>query len=136
MKRKQDWRTRLNAALLDAKAQPFDWGDRDCALFCADCIKAMTGEDIAADLRGTYSTAMGALKAIRSTGADDLVSLAANRMTEIHPARATSGDLMAMRAEETGWALGICLGERVAVMSPTGFATVARSKAEKAFRVG
>ena len=39
---------------------PFGWGSSDCALFCADWCKHLTGHDPAAGIRGTYSSMRGA----------------------------------------------------------------------------
>jgi hypothetical protein len=36
---------------------PFQWGERDCITLVADYVRLRTGQDPAADLRLTYSTA-------------------------------------------------------------------------------
>jgi len=38
------------------RADRFQWGVNDCALWVAGLVHAATGTDIADDLRGTYST--------------------------------------------------------------------------------
>lgn len=62
-----DWRARL-CALIDARrSAPFQWGVRDCCLFGADGVAAMTGDDLAHDLRG-YAGPIGAARALRRAG--------------------------------------------------------------------
>ncbi len=51
----EDWPRRLEAVLAEAEADRFEWGRNDCGLLAARAIHAMTGVDIAADLKG-YST--------------------------------------------------------------------------------
>ncbi len=54
--RRQDWPERL-AELIEARRQmPFTWGVFDCAMFAADAVVAVTGEDPLAAVRGRYST--------------------------------------------------------------------------------
>ena len=55
-RRLQDWPIRLEALLQARMAAPFEWGVRDCCLWAADAVQAITGHDPAADIRGTYST--------------------------------------------------------------------------------
>ncbi|MEP4195986.1 MAG: hypothetical protein ABJL99_10165 [Aliishimia sp.] len=38
------------------RCEPFEWGQNDCALWCASAVKFVTGFDPASDLRGTYKT--------------------------------------------------------------------------------
>lgn len=59
-----DWQARLVKTLQAAHKRPFLWGEHDCALFAADCVQAMCGEDYAALYRGTYDSETGAKKAL------------------------------------------------------------------------
>lgn len=113
---------------------PFSYGQNDCALFVADCLEAVTGVDFAAPYRGLYHTAAAALRVLRDDGYSDLCALVAAHLEEIPPAMARAGDVMAFPAEETDWALGIVNGERVTVLHLNGLGTVARERAERAFR--
>lgn len=65
--RRDDWRARLSAFIADRRDDPFAWGSRDCCLFAADAVEAMTGADFAVRFRG-YSTKFGALRALRRAG--------------------------------------------------------------------
>ena len=46
----------------------FAWGSADCAMWALDVAQALTGRDDAADIRGTYSDAAGALLQLRRVG--------------------------------------------------------------------
>jgi hypothetical protein len=39
--RREDWPSRLAAALEEARDKPFKWGSHDCGLFAADCVLAI-----------------------------------------------------------------------------------------------
>ncbi len=87
--------------LLERMKQPFKWGSNDCATCAADGLLALTGKDLMADLRGTYTTATGALRAAKAaTGSRDLlqaVSHIAERnglSKRQHPLTAMRGDLV------------------------------------------
>ena len=134
IQRRDDWRPALHEAIEATRREPFRWGERDCALFAADCIKAMTGHDLGFGFRGGYEDAPGAMKALRRAGFDDLPSLAASFFEEIHPVRAGVGDIAAIEMAE-GWALGVYGGPRVTVLRPDGLGSVDRSMVTKAFRV-
>lgn len=67
MTRFPDWPERLNDFLEGRRERPFSWGSNDCALFAADAIHAITGEDVAAKWRG-YRSERGALTRIRDLG--------------------------------------------------------------------
>lgn len=54
--RRQDWPERL-AELVEARREAeFTWGSFDCAMWAADAVVAVAGEDPLAHVRGTYST--------------------------------------------------------------------------------
>lgn len=46
----------LKAFLRLAAAQPFQFGEWDCAMTIANWVRQVTGEDPAAELRGTYQS--------------------------------------------------------------------------------
>lgn len=51
-----------------ASRQPFAWGRHDCLLLAADWVRTATGRDPAEAWRGTYASALGALRLIRRAG--------------------------------------------------------------------
>lgn len=90
--RVRDWQSRLADCLAERMRRPFVWGQQDCVLFAADCVEAVLGEDPAADVRGTYSTARGASRVLRQRGG--LAAIAAAALgSEIAPQLAQPGDV-------------------------------------------
>ena len=63
-KRFDNWEILFERWLADAQQQSFVWGQFDCGLMAADCVKALTGYDPASDLRGTYDDGDGAIDAM------------------------------------------------------------------------
>lgn len=58
--RLEDWPQRLEALIQAAENVPSKWGERDCCLFAADVVLALTDVDPAAEFRGKYHDAWGA----------------------------------------------------------------------------
>ena len=87
-----DWQLRLEACVAERLTQPFGWGRLDCALWVGDCVRACTGHDPAAHVRGKYATAREAARLLRGFG--DLADAAAAVLgPEIVPALAQPGDV-------------------------------------------
>jgi hypothetical protein len=95
-----DWPTRLAAYLASEEGMAFDWAERNCALFAAGGVEAMTGEDfgrayrgprtrtgvcrrlahLAGDLEGAATAALGdPRRDVRLAGRGDLVLAAVPR---------------------------------------------------------
>lgn len=105
--RHQDWEERLSLYLDRVADQPFSWGEHDCALFSADCVKAMTGFDPAEAYRSKYDDARGAAIALREHGAGTLLRTLKSIFGEpISPHFAQRGDVV-MRDARTA---GVCVG--------------------------
>ena len=68
MIRSHNWTDLLTNFIQSRRNTPFVWGKNDCCLFPADAVLAMTGEDKAADFRGTYNSAIGAKRALKKKG--------------------------------------------------------------------
>ena len=116
-----DWPSRLQALMQQRGRAPFAWGFNDCFLFAADCARACTGVDPAADLRGRYATEREALRILQQIGGT-LAALAETRFgAEIAPAFAQRGDVGL--TEQAGRAL-LCVnaGARWVAPSPEGLA--------------
>jgi hypothetical protein len=102
-----DWEDRLRTYLDRVNDEPFKWGRHDCALFAADCIRAMTGEDPGEAFRGHYDSKTGAAEALRGFGAGTLLQTVTAWLGDpvsIHLAK--RGDIV-MRDRTT---CGICVG--------------------------
>lgn len=117
--RLEGWEARLAEEIEAARSRPFRWGQHDCATWAADVRRALTGEDLAAGWRGKYRDARGAKRAIRATGAHDLVEAVTRAIGSPLPSV-----LMAGRGDVVtdGAALGICLGRDAAFLSLSGLA--------------
>ena len=128
------WRVALHETIEAHRRLPFAWGQHDCALFVADCVRAMTGLDLATGFRGSYSTPAGSVRALKRAGFDDLVALAANFFEAIPPMMARAGDIAAIETPD-GWAVGVVVGEQVLFLGSDGLGAVDRLSTTKAFKV-
>lgn len=121
--------------------RPFEWGSWDCALWAAAAIEAMTGHDLAEDLRGQYSSETEAAEILRDIGAGNLYNLARRHLGQpIHPSAAWRGDVAYFRRS-----LGICYGPHALFVghhvlasgeeTPEGLIVVPIDMIERAFKV-
>lgn len=135
-KRLKDWPSRLDATVRAAKAQPFAWGSRDCCLWAADAVLACTGHDPAAQWRGTYSAALGAMRLVDELGG--LAAIGAMAGPEIPPNRATTGDVGLIQGITGREMLGVYSGQAWLVLAETvGFVTCPRGpRVLRAWKVG
>lgn len=121
----EDWPQRLDDFLRAAQGRLFTWGEHDCALFAADAVLAITGEDHAAAFRGRYSTARGALRALKVYGQGTLEATVAARLgpVVINPRGLQRGDIAAFGdSGEFGCGLGVVdlSGRHFVALSPVG----------------
>ena len=145
MRRHPDWRRRLEQLIDAVEREPFAFGSADCGPnWAGRAIEAVLGIDPAADYRGRYDSAAGALRVMREAGHADLagmvghvLALATGMICDIHPADARIGDLMAVADDSPfGFLLGICNGERVLVRRADGKGTLDRGLATRAWGLG
>ncbi len=129
-----DWRQRLIEYLGKASRQPFVEGEHDCALFLANGVRAMTGQDFAAPYRGRYTTTKCGMRILKKAGFDDHIDLAAHHLVERPVAMARAGDGAVVPTDD-GPALGIVQGEGVYVLGPSGMGVVPLTTAVRAFKV-
>lgn len=135
MARARDWPDRLAGFLRQRARDPFAWGSNDCALFAADATLAITGQDFAAGFRGRYATALGALRALRAAGAEDLAGYVTQVLgAPIPAAHAQRGDVVLFSAQ-SGPALGVVAGTRAAAPGPEGITWVPMAAWQQAWRV-
>ena len=138
MSRVMNWRSRLAAAIETYRRASFAYGAADCALLALAAVEAQTGRDIVPAAWRRYGTELGALRVMRRAGFASLADMAGSLLPEIHPSRASLGDIMAMPVEGPfGQALGVCNGERVFVFGREhhGLGLVSRLTAVRAFKV-
>jgi hypothetical protein len=140
LKRAENWPIKLADALVRARRRPFVWGQHDCCLFVADVVKAMTGMDMGADIRGRYDSREGAAALIAQTtgggGFDALAALYADRygFAEVAPGFAWRGDV-ALTDADLGPTLGIIIDSSVGHLAPGGLTFLPRALVRRAWRV-
>jgi cell wall-associated NlpC family hydrolase len=139
LQRSQNWPRKL-AQLIESIAQiPFQWGQYDCAMFCAHWCRELVGVDPGAAYRGTYSTQAGA-EAIFSP---DLGAFAAGILVpigavEVTPTLARRGDIVFVNNGTADGALGVVSldGRHAVVMSSTGVVGVHMMYWLRAWQIG
>lgn len=135
MTRIPHWEEHLAAAIADARARPFAWGRHDCATWAFDLRRDLTGgEDVAAQWRGRYSTALGAQRVMRKLGWSDLEAMGRDLLGTplATPLLAQRGDLV-LGGEDP--AFGVCAGARAAFVTPDGLGFLPLAACSLAWRV-
>jgi hypothetical protein len=108
----------LTRYIEERRRMPFAWGSNDCCLFAADWVLAATGRDLAAEYRGQYETALGALRFVKSAGGvEGLVEKAGGQRIDVKLAH--RGDVVA-RDVGDGVGLGLCIGSLAAFVAQDG----------------
>ncbi|AKJ28847.1 DUF6950 family protein [Caldimonas brevitalea] len=134
LQRLPDWPDRLARLIAARLTHPFMWGVHDCALWAADVVEALTGVDIAAGVRGTYSTALQAERVLRVHGG--LKGLGDDTLGQpIHPLESRVGDvgLVMSGGREV---CAVCNGDHWLAPAADGLAALDLFAATTAWRVG
>jgi hypothetical protein len=119
MKRSEQWPKLLYEFIEERRFQPFAWSSNDCCIFAADWVRLCTGQDFADEMRGRYSSALGAFRIlVRHRGIIGLVSNHA-KLTPVPLRMMQRGDIVACESR-TGLALGIGLGPVAAFVNRDG----------------
>lgn len=134
MTRVQGWEKALFNLTVERHARAHEWGVHDCALFAADCVRVMTGADPMADIRGTYTTRIGAARAIKKLGVDTLAEAVTLQLPSIVPSMAQRGDVVLCNGSD-GEFLAIVQGITAVGPSRRGLIHVPVSQALAAWRV-
>ncbi|EKE75181.1 DUF6950 family protein [Gallaecimonas xiamenensis] len=114
---------------------PFTWGKLDCCMLAADWVEAQTGTDFAAEFRGRYSTRIGATRALKKAGFDDVEAAVTAALGEpVGRLQLRRGDL-ALVSQFAGPALGIVGGDLVWAPGNYGLVTVKLGAALKGWRL-
>lgn len=135
--RLKNWPSLLDAFIESRRNEPFRWGVNDCGLFAADAVRAITGIDPAAAIRG-YRTAFGAARlgwmARSEQDPIGVLSLPGRcGMAKIPAAFAGRGDLVSLPMGRA-IVIGICLGLKSAGPGPAGVVFVPTALAIEAWR--
>lgn len=144
LERLTDWRSRLSQHIEAERFRPFVWGEHDCCLWICDCIKVMTGVDIAEPYRGQYENAFGAIKQMRLIDNVKTVhSLALKRIGPTKPWQfAKTGDIVAANLPNLGvgemdgtgcLSLGVCFGNSAYFVGPDGLFQIPIKMVEHAY---
>lgn len=121
--RVDNWPSLLSEFIERSLHAPFEWGKRDCCLFAADAVRAMTGEDYAAEFRGRYRTARGARQVLAAFGGVAGI-MGRCGLEEINPLMAQRGDVVLVNTD-AGDALGVIgMDGRVVCQGPDGLTFV------------
>jgi hypothetical protein len=135
MNRLPDWRPAFVAAIDAHRPFPFTWGRHDCGILTADCIKSVTGLDIARNFRGHYRCRATGAAFVAMCGYETAVDVVAKRFRAIHPSEAIVGDV-AVVPTRRGPALAPVMGAELAAYAPNGvLGAVPLAMARQAFRV-
>jgi len=131
-----NWYTNLVNLIDERRTTPFEPGYHDCGLWASDCVKAMTGVDLAAQFRGQYTTIEEGLALLQAAGYADQVEFAAAEFRECGPTYVQSGDIAAI-STPIGWATGVVMGHIVYVVTPGdgGLGILSISRVERAFQI-
>lgn len=138
MTRRPDWPEALAACLLRWQKRSFAWGQADCAHFALDVLASVTTANWLALEVPHYHSALSALRALHSLGAQSLSELGSHLIGKPRPASlAQRGDLVLVPAAPKSRvpAFGVCLGSECAALGPCGLVRVPLHDALMSWRV-
>jgi hypothetical protein len=127
-----DWEERLAIHIDNCNENTYQLGVWDCALFAADCIKAMTGDDVASDFREKYSDdeTMNTVIKESAKGLITLLSKIVGKPCSTYLAR--RGDIV---MDDAG-VIGVCVGSMFYSVSESGgLISMSMQHAVRAWRV-
>lgn len=81
------------------KDTAFKWGTNDCCLFTADAVIAMGGPDLAAKVRGKYSTEIGAKRVLSKMFKNGLKGALSGILPTVEKDFAQRGDIVLFESE-------------------------------------
>ena len=140
MTRFPDWPARLELFLGGTSAKRFQYGRFDCCLFVANAVHAMTGFDLAFDVRGKYHSRREALElAQERTGMRSvrvLIEAILSPLPEVSPNMAQRGDIVLVkRASDVSLGLIALNGKEILATARSGFVRMSLHRASRAWRV-
>ena len=135
MQRGKDWPQALSNACHKYKDTPHEWGTHDCVIFCAKVVEAMTGEDLIADLKGQWTTQIGAARVIKSNGFDSLDEMVSDYLPEKPLPFIGRGDIVICDGDN-GEFIAVVMGHNCVAPGPKGLNSVPVSFAKKGFAIG
>lgn len=133
--RVENWPERLNAAIQGQMADGFAWGQRDCATFFAESVRAQVGFDVLAAHRG-WTSAKTALQAVNAAGFETMTEWVDAHFDEIHAVEARRGDLGYTADEHPLMCPAVITGAEALSLEEAGLVVFPRELIVRAFRVG
>ncbi len=133
MMRVNGWAEKLDQVITEHRAMPFAWGSNDCALFCADCVLAITGTDYAANWRGRYASALGSVRLLNKAGGS--LERVIDGLFEAIPQQFLQRGDIALFNVGNGETIGICLGAQIAAPGHGGLEFIPLRECRKGWRV-
>jgi hypothetical protein len=142
LERLPDWQSRLSAFVVANSARRFEYGAFDCGLFVAGAIEAMTGVDVAGELRGKYRRRGEAFRAIADLCGRPTMAAAAEFFAarwgccEIPVGLAQRGDAVQLKRNRAA-ALGIVAMHGTEILTPyrDGLLRLPLEHATRAWRI-
>lgn len=98
-------------------------------------VEALTGENPYLIHQLKYDSAESAVLYLSSIGHSSLDDLLSSMFEPVHQSQAWEGDLALVTVGDL-IAGGVITGERVGILGPAGYGTVARSRLAHAYKVG
>lgn len=124
--RLSSWSHNLEDFIDSLRDKPFSWGKNDCLTFANGSHIAMTGNALASDWVGGYSSAFGAKKRyltlLKKQGSKSIIEAIDKRLQRLNTTLPPRGSIAARKADNpvTGVSLGVCVGEKIAYVGDDG----------------
>lgn len=134
MGRVNNWPDKLAEHVEAWRHKKFRLGRYDCALFCLNAEKAITGSTRFPEFVNAYSSEKGSIEALAGAGFDSMESILDSRLEQIKLTMAQRGDV-ALISTPNGDALSLVLGNQLAAMGKDGLVFLPVSEAKKAWRI-
>lgn len=137
LKRFPDWPERLARRINDSRELPFVWGKNDCCLFAMDCVRDITGVDLAKPYRG-YKTQVQALRLLNKSGGVAGIAEAVAKKYKIEeiPALAAQRGDVCLFDIGRGDTLGVAAGEYIFAPGFDGLIGFPILQGVRAWRIG
>lgn len=97
--KKHNWHVNFMEMVSSRADQPFKWGELDCALFAADAVSLMTGQDLASEFRGKYDSEEGAQKVLSAANGGGLLGVLNDKLEPIDKAFCQRGDVVLFKTD-------------------------------------
>jgi hypothetical protein len=127
----EGWESLLASHIKRAASMTFAWGSNDCALWCADWVKAATGSDFGEDWRDRYSTEEELAELMGRRGFFSVGDIADRNLAPKPLNFARRGDIV---LHPLG-ALGICAGATSYFLMESGITRIGTLRCLKAWEV-